>query len=191
VRALRVKLAVGIAVLGAAGVATVAVAGDRGDLRTDLTGYEEVPAVSTEGDGSFQARIARDAEEIEYELSYGGLNGPVLQAHIHLAQEDVNGGISVFLCTNLDNAPGVQACPQEGTVTGTIRPADVIGPEEQGIAPGEFAELVRAIRAGVAYVNVHSEPQPGGEIRGQIGDEDDDPDDDDRSGEDGDSSDGT
>ena len=33
----------------------------------------------------------------------------------------VNGGISVFLCTNLGNGPaGTQACPQEGTVTGTF-----------------------------------------------------------------------
>src|SRR5688572_15151844 len=45
VRALRVKLAVGVAVLGAAGVGTAAVAGDRGGFRADLTGYEEVPAI--------------------------------------------------------------------------------------------------------------------------------------------------
>jgi hypothetical protein len=38
----------------------------------------------------------------------------------------------------------------------------------QGIAAGDFAELVRAIRAGKAYVNVHSSVFPGGEIRGQL-----------------------
>jgi hypothetical protein len=54
-------------------------------------------------------------------------------------------------------------------VTGTITAANIIGPAEQGIAPGEFAEAVAAIRAGVAYVNVHSTKLPNGEIRGQLG----------------------
>jgi len=172
VRALRVKLAVAVAVVGAAGVATVAIAGDRGGVRSDLTSYQEVPALSTDGTGTFRARIARDKEEISYELTYGSMSGRVLQSHIHFGQMSVNGNISVFLCTNLGNAPEgvtVQECPQEGTITGTITPADVIGPAVQGIAPGEFAELVRAIRAGVAYVNVHTEPFPSGEIRGQLG----------------------
>ena len=38
----------------------------------------------------------------------------------------------------------------------------------QGVAPGEFDELIRAIRAGVAYVNVHSSTFPAGEVRGQL-----------------------
>ena len=54
-------------------------------------------------------------------------------------------------------------------MTGTIRPADVIGPVGQGIDAGQFAELVAAIRAGVTYVNVHSTKYPGGEIRAQLG----------------------
>jgi hypothetical protein len=43
-----------------------------------------------------------------------------------------------------------------------------VGPTGQGIAAGEFAELVRAIKAGRTYVNVHTTKYPGGEIRGQI-----------------------
>jgi hypothetical protein len=43
-----------------------------------------------------------------------------------------------------------------------------VGPAAQGIAAGEFAELVRAIKAGATYVNVHSSLFPTGEIRGQI-----------------------
>ena len=53
-------------------------------------------------------------------------------------------------------------------MTGTLRPADVIGPASEGIAPGEFGELVRAIRAGATYANVHTEKYPGGEIRAQL-----------------------
>ena len=80
-------------------------------------------------------------------------------AHIHIGSRATNGGVSAFLC-----AP----CPQQGTVTGTITPADVVGPAGQGIGPGEFEKLVRAIRAGHAYANVHTARWPGGEIRGQI-----------------------
>ena len=44
----------------------------------------------------------------------------------------------------------------------------MIGPAGQGVEAGSFAELVRAIRAGYTYVNVHTTRWPGGEIRGQI-----------------------
>ena len=44
----------------------------------------------------------------------------------------------------------------------------MVGPAGQGLAPGEFDELVRAMRAGATYANVHTTLVPGGEIRGQI-----------------------
>jgi hypothetical protein len=53
-------------------------------------------------------------------------------------------------------------------VSGTITAANVIGPAGQGIAATQLAELIRAIRAGAAYANVHSSIWPGGEIRGQL-----------------------
>jgi CHRD domain len=56
-------------------------------------------------------------------------------------------------------------------VSGTIVAANVIGPSDQGIAAGEIAELIAAIRAGRAYVNVHTTAFPGGELRGQINDD--------------------
>ena len=170
----RVKLAAGVAALGIAGISTAAIAHDRAKFQADLNGYEETPSVSTQGVGTFRAQINRNADEIRYSLTYGGqFNGTVTQAHVHLGQEGVAGGISVWLCTTpaITAAPaGTQQCPQQGTITGTIKPADVVGPAGQGIAPGEFAELVQAMRAGVTYANVHSSTQTGGEIRGQIGD---------------------
>ena len=57
-------------------------------------------------------------------------------------------------------------------MTGTIDPADVIGPASQGIAPGDRAELVQAMRNGVAYANLHTTQFPQGEIRAQINDND-------------------
>jgi hypothetical protein len=179
---IRVKLAVAVAVAGAMAVAgTAAVAGHGSkQFRTSLHGYEEVPVVSTTGNGQFRATVTPAGDGFAYRLSYAALEGNVLQAHIHLGQPAVNGGISVFLCSNLGNGPaGTQACPPPpATITGTIDAGDVIGPAGQGIAPGELAELLRAMRAGVTYANVHSSLFPGGEIRGQIrsggGDRDDD-----------------
>lgn len=172
----RVKLAIVVAVVAAGtAVATVAIAGGGKEIREHLTGYEETPlALSTPGKGDFKARIDKRGQRIEYRLRYADLEAPVTQAHIHFGAESQSGGISVFLCSNLGNGPaGTQACPpQPATITGTIVPQDVIGPAAQGIAPGEFAELLDAIRAGAAYVNVHSEKYPGGEIRAQFDDDD-------------------
>jgi hypothetical protein len=138
--------------------------GNKSSFRARLIGYNEVPSVSTEASGRFTARIDRRAEEITYRLQFEDLEAPVLFAHIHLGQKDVNGGVSAFLC----GGGGTDPCPQEGVVTGVIEPADVVGPGGQGIAAGEFDELVDAMRARVTYANVHSEMFPGGEIRGQI-----------------------
>ena len=180
-KSLRVKLAAGVAVLGLAGVGTAAIAHDRSRFNAGLTGYEEVPTLSTQGVGSFHASINRGRDEIRYTLSYRGpfdaqAVGSVTQAHIHLGARAVNGGIIAFLCSNLGNGPaGTPECPAEsGSVSGTITPAQVIGPANQGIAPAEFAELVRALRAGAAYANVHTTTNTGGEIRGQIAADDDD-----------------
>jgi hypothetical protein len=180
-KSLRVKLAAGVAVLGVAGVGTAAIAHDRSRFDARLTGYEEVPTLSTLGVGTFEASVNRGKDEIRYTLSYRGpfdagpAGATVTQAHIHLGATAVNGGIIAFLCSNLGNGPaGTPACPAEGTVSGTITPAQVIGPAAQGIAPAEFAELVRALRAGAAYANVHTTTNAGGEIRGQIDADDDD-----------------
>ena len=173
-KGLRVKLAICVAAVGAVAVvaSTMAVAGDRGKPRAFLSGYEEVPAVSTAGHGGFRAAISRSGQQIAYVLRYDDLEGAVQQAHIHLGQRHVNGGVTAFLCSNLPNPPaGTQACPPPpARISGTITSAQVVaGAAAQGIAAGEFAELVRAMRAGVTYANVHSDKFPGGEIRGQIG----------------------
>jgi hypothetical protein len=139
-------------------------AGNSADIVARLDGFQEVPANVTTGNGFFRAHIDRDAREIDFTLRYRGLEGDASAAHIHLGQRNVNGGVAAFLCGGAK-----PACPRRsGVVTGTIRPADVIGPEAQGIAPGEFADLVRATRAGVTYVNVHTSKFPNGEVRGQI-----------------------
>src|SRR5215510_11540028 len=135
-----------------------------------LSGFHEAPnAIFSEGTGSFRAEIDEDAQTITYELTYSGLSAPALAAHIHFGNRFNARGISAFLCGG-----SKPACPPgtttEATVTGTIHPADVIGPANQGIARGQFDRLVQALREGVAYANVHTSTFPSGEIRGQIND---------------------
>jgi hypothetical protein len=159
--------------LGVYAVASSGSAGKKNVTADTLTGYQEAtPAgVSSNGTGSFSATIDDEAQTITFELRYSGLSAPAIQAHIHFGNRYDSGGISAFLC-----GPGHQACPEgttsEAVVTGTITPADVIGPASQGIGPSEFDELVRAMRAGITYTNVHTGPFPAGEIRGQIDDND-------------------
>lgn len=161
---------------------------DRGNrLRTSMIGFNEVPVVSTVASGRFKAKIADDGQSIDYELSFGDLQGIVAQSHIHVAQKDVNGAIVLWLCQGTQRAPATVAaltpeCPQEGTVSGTLTAANVVQPvtpppPPQQILAGELDEVIAAIRAGKAYVNVHTSLSPGGEIRGQL-----DPDDDDHGG---------
>ena len=173
---MRSRLIAAAAVIGVAGFTAAATAGDhKSEFATDLAGYEEVPAVSTDGSGEVDVQVARDGKSLQFELHYRALESPVTQSHIHFGQKDVNGGISIFFCSNLGNGPaGTPPCPQPAPgeyaeVEGTRTAADMAAPAAaQGIAPGEFAEFVRALRAGVAYANVHSTTWPGGEIRGQF-----------------------
>lgn len=157
---------------------------------TELSGFNEVHfvagptpalrgAVSTKANGRFRASINDRSEMIEYELNYNGLEGNVTQAHIHFGQSSTVGGIVIWLCqTAAAPAPAAVAaltpiCPQHtvgGPVTGTIQATQILAQSAQGIDAGQFSEVVRAIRAGATYVNVHSSLFPPGEIRGQLHD---------------------
>ena len=168
------RIRVSAAVAGVGVLAVTAAAAASGDDRSarfaaSLGGYQEVPVISTAAHGRFRASLMGD--QIRWRLRYEGLEGgAVQQAHIHLGQRRVNGGVSAFLCSNLAAAPaGTQPCPPPpATITGTIDAEDVVGPVPQGIAPGEFDELVRAMMAGVTYANIHTATYPMGEIRGQV-----------------------
>ena len=170
----RIKLAIVAAVLVAAIATGAAIAGGGGGVKQRLSGYEEVPlTLSSPASGKFRAFIDEANQKITYKLRYGGFETDVAQAHIHFGARATAGGISVWLCANnppISGAPaGTQACPvRAGTITGTITPANVVGPAGQGIAAGEFGELVAAMRSGATYVNVHSAAFPAGEIRAQI-----------------------
>jgi hypothetical protein len=142
----------------------------RDSLKAELIPFNQIPSVLANSHGRFVAQMNQDGS-ISYELSYADMSSPVTQAHIHFGASRTNGGVIVLLC----GGPR-PACPASGTVTGTITSADVsVLPVSnadsvipQGIQPGNFSGLVDAIRSGNAYVNVHSQTFPSGEIRGQI-----------------------
>ena len=167
------------ALLAILGASQTAVADDEGKaFRATLTGFEETPlTLSSPGTGRFRARIHDHETMITFELHYEGLEG-VTQAHIHLGRPAITGGIVLFLCTNLTPPAGVplpQPCPPApATIMGTLTAADVVAQAAQGIAAGEFAEVIRALRASATYANVHSTLRTGGEIRGIIRPHDDD-----------------
>jgi hypothetical protein len=175
-----------LALLGAVGtliVGAVAFAhgGDDGDrFSARLNGYNEVVggpgastgSVSTLARGVFKAKLRKNPDRLEFELTYSGMEGGTVSvAHPHFAQRHVGGGVFGLLCGGTK-----PACPSPGgTVTGTWTAADITGPVDQGVQVGAFDEFVRALRAGAVYINVHSTPlYPEGEIRGQVRSHDDD-----------------
>jgi hypothetical protein len=170
--ALRALVLGGVIALLGVGSYAIAGGGSKEFKGRQLTGYEENPDISTVATGSFKAKLSDDGTTLNYELSYSGLEGTVQQAHVHFGKRAINGGISFWLCGTaaLPGPAGTPTCPAEGTVEDTIVAADVVGPTGQGIAPGEFAEILAAMRAGHAYANVHSAKFGGGEIRAQIND---------------------
>lgn len=169
---MRKLIFVGFVVLASVALATTAFA-DRGkgggggnNFRTGLTGFQEVPSESTPGHGNFRARVV--GNEIRYTLHYEDFEateGATTASHIHFGQRGVAAGVSAFLCGGGDKPP---CTTTEGTFEGVIDAADVIGPAGQGIAAGEMAELIRAMRHGYTYANVHTATNPSGLVRGQI-----------------------
>ena len=104
-----------------------------------LSGYEEVPAISTTGHGRFSAEIG--GGRVRYTLRYDDLEGgDVLFAHIHLGRPATNGGVIAFLCGGGDKP----ACPASGTVHGVI---DAGGRDRAG-RPGHRARGVPGARQG-------------------------------------------
>jgi hypothetical protein len=164
-RSLIAGLAAVIAVT-ALGAALVSADSGRRDMKARLSGFQEVPAISTQATGTLRLHVNDAGTAITFELSYANLEGgAVTAAHIHLGQPGVNGAPIAFLCGG--SKPACPASP--ATISGTIVPTDILDVPAQGIAAGQFAEALRALRASVTYANVHTTGFPAGEMRGLIG----------------------
>ncbi len=152
-----------VAVLG---TAMVSADSNRRDMKARLSGFQEVPAISTQGTGTLRLRVNEAGTAITFELSFANLEGGAVgAAHIHFAQPGVIGAPIALLC----GSPKPACLPAPATNSGTIVAGDILAVPAQGIAAGELGEALRAMRAGVTYVNVHTATFPAGEIRGLIG----------------------
>jgi CHRD domain len=161
----------GVAILAcvalATGLFTVPVAQAATEMfSAKLLGDNEVPPNNTAGTATFQMQIDTTTTTITFTLTFSGLSGAPSVAHLHFAPTNVAGGVMIFLCGG-GNQP---ACPAatSGTITGTITAANVTGPTAQGIAAGDLASALEAVREGLSYANMHTANFPAGEIRGQV-----------------------
>ena len=116
-------------------------------FQANLVGFQEVPAVSSVAQGQFRAVIVTDTQ-INFELTYHGLEGNITQAHIHFGKRGVAGGITLWLCGTATNPgpSGTQTCPQtaEG-LTGRDGESDTCQHRGSGCAvdqrSGEYARV--------------------------------------------------
>src|SRR4030042_3516190 len=63
---------------------------------THLYGREEVPPVETQAQGQAIFMLSKDGQTLYYKLIAANINN-ILQAHIHLAAEGVNGPVVAWL----------------------------------------------------------------------------------------------
>ena len=113
----------------------------------NLSGSNEVPPVTTQATGIAQFQLSSDGKEFSYNLSATNLQG-FMMAHIHQGKSGENGQPVVPL--------------QMGK--GKIISSDLQGP----LAGKQISDLVDLMKNGGAYVNVHTNQNQNGEIRGQI-----------------------
>jgi hypothetical protein len=132
-------------------------------FRAHATGRDEVPANSSRAQGQAQFRLGADGESLHYKLIVANIHN-VTQAHIHRGAPGVNGGVVVWLYPPSPPAQLIPGRSQGVLFEGTITDADVVGT----LATEGLEGLLREIRAGNTYVNVHTSQFPLGEIRGQI-----------------------
>jgi CHRD domain len=130
------------------------------EFRAELSGDQEVPPVTTQSEGEAKIQFNEDLTAAEFDLEVDdGVR--VTQAHIHCAPAGSNGDIVVFLAGF--HAPGWDV---DGDWIGdaSFTVANIVDPE----CGTTLAQLAEAMAQGRAYVNVHTQANPGGEIRGQL-----------------------
>jgi hypothetical protein len=155
-KTLKLVLYVAVAVVLTASLG-MAAAGDT--FKAMLTGKDEVPAVTSTATGEAVFSLSKDGKELTYTLTVKGIENAVA-AHIHTGKVTESGGV----VAGLFKGPKKDGMFSGELSKGTITDKDLVG----ALAGKTLADLVAMIKSGGAYVNVHTEKNKPGEIRGQL-----------------------
>jgi CHRD domain len=125
-----------------------------------MTGKEEVPSKDTKATGDAEFTLSADGKTMSYKVNVMNID-KVTVAHIHQGKVGENGPPVVWLFNSSSNPTG----PMNGMLSqGSFTSNDLVGP----LKGKQMSDLVKLINDGQAYANVHTQPNPMGEIRGQI-----------------------
>ncbi|WP_247730922.1 CHRD domain-containing protein [Halovivax limisalsi] len=139
--------------------------GSGGLFLAAATGGQQTEDVDTEAAGGAAFSLSEDGSEMEYALLVSAIED-VTQAHIHLGGAGENGPVAVWLYPDPEaTEPELQEGRFDGVLaTGTFTEEHLT----DAVEGGTMDALLEAIEGGGAYVNVHTEEYPAGEIRGQL-----------------------
>ena len=130
-----------------------------------LTGASEVPAKTTNGQGTFLGTLNLTTNVLTYTVNYQGLGSNVTLGHIHGPSDASNTANVIVNFAAPENGSGTLAvgAPQ-GQATGTVSLTGTVN-TSRGISGDSLRKL---LDAGLTYANIHTTVNGGGEIRGQI-----------------------
>jgi|GEM_PF-1120420 hypothetical protein len=129
------------------------------DYDANLTGSMQVPPITTNATGLAELELNDDGDEISYDIQVEDIEGAT-QAHIHQGSEGENGDVVVSLFNSTEPTDVNDGTLEDGDFTSE----DFVGP----LQGQNMSALVELMDNGQAYVNVHTEANPDGEIRGTI-----------------------
>jgi CHRD domain len=132
-------------------------------FQAKLSGMNQSPVVDTPAHGEATFVLSKSGKSLSYRLSVTDITN-VSMAHIHMGPAGQEGPVVAWLYPS--KPPAVV---KKGKFTGllahgTLTAANLMGP----LQGKTISDLVDQIKDGKAYVNVHTEKHPAGEIRGQI-----------------------
>ena len=141
----------------AVGLATTVFAAQK-SFKAMLSGSECVPAVETTAKGDATFTLSKDGKELNYHVTVSDIED-VTAAHIHLGKKGKNGPPVALITSE----------KKTGKFSGTLAEGAITEKELMGSLMGKSVkDLVKQIKKGNAYLNVHTEKFPNGEIRGLI-----------------------
>jgi hypothetical protein len=141
------------------GFAAVPAAAQTFTLTATLTGAEQDPPLNTGAFGTATVTVDLAARTVTYRVDVFNLPSGVRASHIHVGAAGTAGPVIV----NFE--PPVPASNEFG-FSGTVPDAEFVMRPDQGIRSADDA--FQSIIGGNSYVNVHSDVNRGGEIRGQL-----------------------